>query len=223
MNVDDVKNMQYHVIEEISKPSLTLSQDYCNSLEKDAYFQFKKSSETGSLCTWSVTDSISIGTSIEFTVGVPFFGTKFKEEINMTFSKTESQSTIHVDKWEIDNYIPVPARTYVDATFTVVERDMSCTWDADIVFSGCANVWFKDKINNHWEWWYTADEIYSQYPGFECWVEAGTEDECRRSFCKYKGKGVYYGIAGAKSHLDIESGPCEKASDEESTVKKLLE
>ena len=218
MEVNEVNNMKYNVIETIEKPSLVISQDYCNSLTKDAYFQFKKRSETGSICSWSVTDGLSIGTSIEFRVGLPFFGTKFKEEINMTFSKTESQTTTHLDAWEIDNYIPVPALTYVDATFTVTETDYSCTWDADLVFSGCANVWFKDKINNHWEWWYTADEIYGQYPGFECWLEPGVEDDCRRSFCKYKSKGTYYGIGGARSHLTTDSGPCIKAEDAESIV-----
>ena len=50
--VDEMNNLQYHLLETIEKPSLILSQDYCNSLEKDAYFQFKKSTETGSVCTW---------------------------------------------------------------------------------------------------------------------------------------------------------------------------
>ena len=129
----------------------------------------------------------------------------------MTFSKTEAQTTTHVEKWEIDNYVPVPAHKYVDATFTVVETDISATWEADLVFSGCAKVWFQDKINNHWCWWYTAKDVYGQYPGFECWDDETIQDECRRSMCKYKSKGTYYGIGGAKSHLDIESDDCIKA------------
>lgn len=127
-----------------------------------------------------------------------------------------------MDKWEIDTYVPVPALTYVDATFVVVETDYSTTWDADLVFSGCAKVWFKDKINNHWCWWYTAQEVYGQFPGFECWNEEGIEDECRRSFCKYKAKGTYYGIGGAKSHLNITSDTCIKA-DSTPIIQELLE
>ena len=141
----------------------------------------------------------------------------------MTFSKTETQTTTHSESWEVNNYIPVPAFTYVEAIYTVTEKDYSCTWDADLVFSGCANVWFKDKINNHWEWWYTADEIYSQYPGFECWVVEGMEDDCRRSFCKYQSKGTYYGIGGAKSSLTTSSGPCEKAIEDKTVISKLLQ
>ena len=130
----------------------------------------------------------------------------------MTFSKTETQTTTHVDTWEIDVTVPVPALTYVDATFTVIESDYSAKWDADIVFSGCANVWFKDKMDDHWEWWYTASAVYGSFPGFECWDVEGSEDICQKSFCRYNAKGTYYGIGGAKSHLDTTSGPCIKAS-----------
>jgi len=87
----------------------------------------------------------------------------------MTFENTQTQSTTHIDKWEVDVTVPVPAMTYVNATFTVVETDYSTTWTADVLFNGCVNVWFQDKINDHWEWWYPVTEIFRQYPGFECY------------------------------------------------------
>ena len=74
-----------------------------------------------------------------------------------------------MDSWEISTTVPVPPFTYVNATYVVMETDFDTTWTADITFSGCANVWFNDKINDHWEWWYGVDSVYSGVPGFSCW------------------------------------------------------
>lgn len=64
-----------------------------------------------------------MGASISAEIGIPGFGAKFSETINMNFSKTETQSINHIDTWEIDVVVPVPALTYVDANFTVIEED----------------------------------------------------------------------------------------------------
>lgn len=153
--------MEYSVIEQIEKPSLVLKQDFCNPLSLDTWFTFKKSTETSSDCSWTVTEGMAFGQSIHASIGIPAFGgVEFEESLNMSFSKTETQSTSHKDRWEIESNIPVPALTYVDATFTVIETDFSATWSADVVFKGCTNVWFKDKLDNHWEWWHTAKETY---------------------------------------------------------------
>ena len=89
VNIKEVKGLKYQVIETISKPSLVLSQDYCNSLSINGEFKFKKSTETGSSASWTVTDSISFGSSITAYVGIPSLGgVKFTESINMTFEKT---------------------------------------------------------------------------------------------------------------------------------------
>ena len=81
----------------------------------------------------------------------------------------------------------MPPQTYVNATYSVVEQDFDCTWTADIKIRGCVNVWFRDKINDHWEWWYSVSEIYPTVPGFTCWddPESAGGDFCDRSYCTY--------------------------------------
>ena len=100
--------------------------------------------------------------------------------------------------------VPVPSMTYVNATFTVVETDYSATWTADVIFNGAVNVWFQDKVDDHWEWWHSVSAIYGQYPGFECW---DTPDEGGEygssSWCKYTSKFGYYISHCSNQRVDI--------------------
>ena len=60
VEVVDVSKLRYSIVQEVSKPSLVLSQDYCNSLKHMGSFSFKKSSSSSSECSWSVTSGISL-------------------------------------------------------------------------------------------------------------------------------------------------------------------
>lgn len=218
VDVISVDNLQYSVIQTVDQPSLILSQDYCNSLSADGSFRFSKGAETSSTCSWSVTSGISSTTSIEISESIPALGgTKFTESINLSLSSTTSQSTSHKDTWSIDATVPAPAHTYVNATYAVIEHDYSASWTANILIRGCANVWFNDKINDHWEWWYGIDNVYGGVPGFSCWYQdppAG-QDECLGCYCTYEATGTYYGIGGATAHLSTNSATCsaERVSD----------
>ena len=52
VSVIDISQLQYSVIQQITKPSLVLSQDYCNSLGESGSFAFRKSTSTSSTCSW---------------------------------------------------------------------------------------------------------------------------------------------------------------------------
>jgi hypothetical protein len=213
VDVVDISKLAYSVVQSISQPSFILSEDYCNSLSESGSFRFTKTKSVSSTCSWTVTSGIQYQNSISATVGIPELAqTSFSESINMNFASTSSQSTTHVDSWEIDTVVPVPPFTYVNATYAVIEQDFDCTWTAEIKIRGCANVWFNDKVNGHWEWWYMVSEIYSTLPGFTCWDEPESEggDVCDRSFCFYQSAGRYYGIGGASAHLNTDSDSCKK-------------
>lgn len=216
VNIEEVQGLQYTVIDTIAKPSLVLSQDYCNSLSLNTAFLFRKRTETSATAEWEFTDTISWGQSITASVGIPAFGgIKFTESLNMSWSTTEKQSTTHSDIWEIDTMVPVPALTFVNATFTVVETDYAATFTADVIFNGCVNVWFQDKINDHWEWWYPVTQVFGSYPGFTCWTTEDLGKEYgHNEWCKYTSKGKYQGIGGASSHMDTDHHDCIKSPQE---------
>lgn len=143
VDVVDIAKLQYSVTQKIDKPSLVLTQDYCNSLSESGSFRFTKSTSTSSECSWSVTSGISFGGGVTANVGIPMLAEmSFSESINLNFASTDAQSTTHTDAWEIDTEVPVPPFTYVNATYAIIEQDFDCTWKADVKVRGCANVWF---------------------------------------------------------------------------------
>jgi hypothetical protein len=155
VDIEDVEQLKYNVTQTAFQPSLILSQDYCNSLPADGSFRFSKSTQTSSTCAWSVSKGLSFSEGITATVGIPnLAGFSFSENFQMQFNETRSQTVTHTDSWSIDSTVPVPAHTYVNATYIVTEQDFECSWTADITIKGCVNVWFQDKVNSHWEWWY---------------------------------------------------------------------
>lgn len=213
VQVVDVSQLKYDVVQKIDRPSLVLTEDYCNSLSESGSFRFSKSTSTSSTCTWTVTSGMSLQSGVTATVGIPVLAEMtFSESIQLNFASSSSQSTNHVDAWTIDTDVPVPPFTYVNATYTIMEQDFDCKWTAQLKIRGCVNVWFNDKVNNHWEWWYGVSDIYSGIPGFACWDEPESEggDGCDRSYCSYQSSGVYYGIGGASAHLDTDSAACKK-------------
>ena len=134
---------------------------------------------------------------------------KFSESVQLSLSQTKTQKTSHKESWGIDTKVPVPSETYVQAAYTVIEDDFQADWYSDITFSGCTNVWFKKKIDGHWEWWHTVGSMFSELPGFECWTtNDSSRDFCENSYCKFNAHGTYYGIGGAQAHLVTSHRPC---------------
>jgi len=232
IKVRSTENLVYKVRQKISKPSLTLSQDYCNTLNESGSFTFKKSKEVSSTCSWSVTTGLKITESITETVKIPELeSTSFTETVEMDFSTTATSSTEHKDTWEVDSVVPVPPKTYVNATYVVVEDDFSADWTALITFQGCVNVWFKDKydVNHdgdmHWEWWFWPYQVFGDQPGFKCGSDGPLNsstlnpsdeyppgvglDACEKAWCKFTASGTYKGIGGAQAHLNTDHKPCK--------------
>ena len=87
VSVVDISSLRYSVVQTIEKPSLVLSQDYCNSLSEAGSFRFSKTTSTSSMCSWTVTSGLRYGSSISATVGIPSLAqTTFSESIEMSFS-----------------------------------------------------------------------------------------------------------------------------------------
>lgn len=232
IKVDEITDLKYHVKEKITKPSLTLAQDYCNSGNESGSMEFKKSHEVSSTCSWSVSVGLKYSESITEKIGVPTLeSTSFSETVEMDFSTTKSSSVEHKDTWEIDVTVPAPPHTWVFGTYVVEESDFSTDWTAIIKFKGCVNVWFHDKYDvnhdgdKHNEWWFYPSKVFGGTSGFTCGsdVDLGNftkmphggqhpskvgKDECEKSWCKFKASGTYKGIGGAAAHLDTKHKKC---------------
>ena len=209
----DISDLQYQVLQKNTKPTLSLAEDYCNVLSQPGSFSFSKSTITASTCGYEVTEGLTYERTdlIQKNTTIPMLASKeLDETVMLNFASTRKQETTHTDQWTINTTIPVPANTYVKATYVVMEDDFDCTWTASIKIRGCANVWFKDKVDGHWEWWHYVHKIYSNVPGFSCWYsDPQGQDACLSSYCTYTAQGKYYGIGEAQAHLNTQSSPCK--------------
>jgi len=139
------EDLQYKVQDKITKPSLILSQEFNNTLPDPATMHFKQGQAVSSTCSWSLTAGIKSTSTITEKVGIPSLEeTTFTESIELSLSTTVGGSTTHSQNWEINDDIPVPANTYVSATYTVKEDDFTADWSANVHFCGCVQTWFKD-------------------------------------------------------------------------------
>jgi len=115
-----VEDLEYKVQKKITKPSLTLSQDFENKLSSPATMHFEQGQEVSSKCSWSTTKGFKSTTTVSVEVGIPIFEkTTFSESIELSLSSTHGGSTTHKQTWSIKDDIPVPAHTKVTATYTV--------------------------------------------------------------------------------------------------------
>ena len=89
LEVVGASQLEYSVVQMVEKPSLVQAQDYCNSLSTEGSFDFKKSTETSTECSWSVESGFSFENGISIEAGIPGFGkASYSEKMTMSFSTT---------------------------------------------------------------------------------------------------------------------------------------
>ena len=89
VEVVDIDDLKYSVVQQTARPALTLSLDYCNTMDAEGEFTFEKTSETASTCAWEVTEGIEMESAIELSVGIPDLAeVKMEEKLTLSFSHT---------------------------------------------------------------------------------------------------------------------------------------
>lgn len=89
VEVIDIEDLQYSVVKKIEKPSLILSQDYCNALSSPGSFNFVKSSSISSTASWSITEGLEFSKTISGNVGIPNLGgMSYSDSLRLSFSST---------------------------------------------------------------------------------------------------------------------------------------
>jgi len=115
-----VEDLNYKVQKKTTKPSLTLSQEFKNTLSSPATMHFNQGQDVSSECSWSTDKGFKSTTTVSVKVGIPVFEeTTFSESTELSLSSTHGGSTTHKKTWSFTDDIPVPAHTKVTATYTV--------------------------------------------------------------------------------------------------------
>ena len=155
----------------IDMPGIVVTDTTTNdtSLEQDSVFKHTKT--TTSSFTWSMKETISIGFSLSFTVGVPEVASATTSmTTDLSLESTQGQTKTESQSWEIDRNVKVPAQTRMDMVWTITQKQSSATFYADVILTGYIAIWNNDKIdvNNpggsdkHWLWFIPIGSAFTQ-------------------------------------------------------------
>merc|ERR1711872_484243 len=187
----DYRNVVYgSAVKDVAKPGFTFEEWYHNGGSAPLIGRFSKTKSTSSSFTWSVTEGLKIGTENTFKAGIPgVVGGDLKFKTELELSSTQAKTTTETETFTVENHIPVAPKTSVKAVFTIIEREVSVPWTADVYINGYIACWFEPQWNNHWLWFYPVELLANRD-----FHDAG-------SMLRYRAKGMFKGVRGVETVL----------------------
>jgi hypothetical protein len=105
---------------------------------------WSQSFTTSSSFMWSVTEGLTITTTVSGDVKLPFVsGGKVEFSTQLSFSATQEQTKSQTQTWTESAEISVPARSIIDISIAVGEVAYSPNWKGKVALSGPLSVWAK--------------------------------------------------------------------------------
>merc|ERR1712002_1220347 len=184
-------NIQYQTAtRNVAKPGFTFEEWIHNGGSTATTGKFAKTKLVTASFTWSITEGLTIGTENTFKAGIPgVVGGDLKFKTELSLSSTQAKTTTETETFTVENHIPVAPHTSVKAVFTIIEREVSVPWTADVYIDGYIACWFEPQWNNHWLWFYPVELLANRD-----FHDAG-------SMLRYRAKGMFKGVRGVETVL----------------------
>jgi len=139
------------------KPEVLQTSEYTNDTSVENKQAFAVDKTTSNSFAWSITEGIELGS--EFEVSIPFVGDT-KSSIKLNFSSTQQQTTSVVRHWKYEAQIPVPPRSKVETTFSVIEGKVDTGFVATFQVRGFLRIEFDiSKPGQSADWRYCEGDI----------------------------------------------------------------
>lgn len=115
--------------------------------------------------TWGLTQSIVIGASTEYTVGLPAaFGAKLTMKLEITAGSSQSWTTTDTQTITVSGWVNVPPNSCIEASMVVNFEDLQFPWTAECTLSPAATTNLGDITYAMAAAW-PAQALYSFLPG----------------------------------------------------------
>lgn len=159
-----VLNVQYDPkYQEVPLPGQILTSSFKNNSDGVGSAHFKKTSQTTTSFSWSITEGLEVGISEEITAGVPEVAqSKTTLSMKMSLSSTQGQTKSETTGWEIDRTISVPPHESIEMTWAINESRITAVFHADIEITGFFAIWNNDKVNGHWLYFVPVANAFRQ-------------------------------------------------------------
>lgn len=189
---------------EVPLPGQILTSSFNNNSGGVGSAHFKKSKQTTTTFSWSITEGIELGISEEITAGVPEVAqSKTTLSVKLSLSSTQGQSKSETESWEIDRTISVPAHTDIEMTWAINESDITATFYADIEITGYFAIWNNDKVNGHWLYFVPVANAFRQ---MQKWgISIPKNYSIKGNSVIYRAKGECKGQAGVNDVFSVKN------------------
>ncbi|CAN7990516.1 unnamed protein product [Ixodes pacificus] len=142
--------------------------------------------------SWQTQDTFTVGTSVSIEAGLPGVA-DFTSTFSASVSLTNTAGQVHTDaeKYAVDLGVTVPPMKSAKIEWVVTDVSQEIPWTAQIDIEGWFAVWYREKISDHYLWFYDVKTLKD--PLLE-----ETEKGVR-----YTARGIFKGVFGTDSQLRV--------------------
>lgn len=195
-------------------PGFTFEDQTKNYSDKPVKTVFKKSHETTTSFTWSLTEAIELGMSVEFEVGVPpIASAKTTLSAKISVSSTQAKTETEKETWSIDKEVTTSPHYEGKMKWTIVQKKYDATFYADVNIMDYVAFWFNHKIdlNNkggndkHWLWFLHVSNIWPRFSHYG--ISVSPQYSSNGNAILYHNVGRCSGHEGVNSYFEYREEP----------------
>lgn len=132
-------------------PSQTLT-NYTDIQQTQGFSWNKATTDTFS---WSITEALKVGVTVTGSAGVPLVAEgKVSATVELNLSSTQTTTESTTQTWSVNQPVLVPAHTWVKCESVISTNTDSIPFFATAQVQGYVAIWFENKVNGHWLWFY---------------------------------------------------------------------
>uniref|UniRef100_V5ICF4 Putative cytotoxin n=2 Tax=Ixodes ricinus TaxID=34613 RepID=V5ICF4_IXORI len=142
--------------------------------------------------SWQTQEGVITVGSISIEAGLPkVVGATASVSKTLSLSTTTGQVETVSEEYAVDVKVTVPPMKSAKIEWVVTDVTQEIPWTAQIDIEGWFSVWFREKVNDHYLWFYEVKDLKD--PLLE-----ETEKGVR-----YTAKGIFHGVHGTEAHLRV--------------------
>ncbi|XP_076032870.1 uncharacterized protein LOC143020373 [Oratosquilla oratoria] len=188
---------------DVTRPGWNYVQWFHNGGTNPIVSTFSKSTEYTDSFEWGLTSGMSCSISEQITVGIPeLIGADINLEASFSLDESISVSKSKTETFSIQNEITIPPKSSLKAEWIITEHEVDIPFSADVTIQGYIAVWYEQKIDDHWLWFYPIHFLADEYFVYQAPGKLTFHEE-----------GRFRGVRGVEHYLNVTEVPLYASSD----------
>jgi len=162
----------YYDIQQAPSRPFIFTEYFDNNSTASSTINFEKSESTTNSYSWTFSEGIFIGESLDVTAGLPGICEVHDQfEMNLYMNETETQSGSDTQNWGVSETIGVPPMSTirVDVVISTTSTTADFTTQATFDPNSYGNIWCYNQVDGHFEWFISpGDFLDGTFGGAVC-------------------------------------------------------